>query len=99
MESKMLLDNIAKLAGKTVKVVTQTVGTVVETAYKEVSSVPSAFMQGLTDGRNYVKKEPLYDEEPTETGVVSSQYEDELKNSSKSVFEKSAENNKSIFKK
>jgi hypothetical protein len=53
----MLIDKIAKLAGKAVRGVTLTVGTVSGTIYDEIKSVPSAFIDGLTAGQGLVKKQ------------------------------------------
>jgi len=63
----MLIDKIAKLAGKAVRGVTLTVGTVGGTIYDEVKSVPSAFIDGLTAGQGLVKKqqEPKTEAEPS----------------------------------
>jgi len=78
----MLIDKIAKLTGKVVRGVTQTVGTVGETIYDEVRSVPSAFVDGLTDGQGFAKKEtPEMDETSENTANT-----------------KCAENNTSHFK-
>jgi len=69
----MLIDKIAKLAGKAVRGVTQTVGTVGGAVYNEVKSVPSAFVDGLTAGQGFVNKQSKPTEvdletvEPTET--------------------------------
>jgi len=89
----MLLDRIAKVAGKAVRGVTLTVGTVGSTVINEVKGVPGAFIDGLTAGEGLVKSDPLQDVGPTETEVGAQ----EPVKVEKSVIPKQGGNNKSIF--